>query len=56
MTTASHDVFWWLLALLAVLVVAFAVHLGFRLARRARDERLGKARADDATGGPPGLD
>lgn len=48
--TASHDTFWWLLALIGLFVVVFAGLLWWRLTRRAERERRAEGvRRDDPT-------
>lgn len=45
---ASHETFWWLVALVALAVVVFAALLWLRLTRRAeRERRVDEARRLD---------
>jgi len=45
---ASHETFWWLLALVGLAVAVFAVLLWLRLNRRAeRERRAERVRRDD---------
>ncbi|MBW8816060.1 MAG: hypothetical protein JF588_21805 [Caulobacterales bacterium] len=44
---ADHSVFWWLLALVGVFVLVFAVGLAAKLSRREHEARQGEANRRD---------
>ncbi len=45
--TGSHETFWWLTALVAAVVVVFAILLWLRLTRRADQERRAEGRREE---------